>query len=278
VDSDAGKWAQYARYSAFPLSWLYKREARLLGKYERRAARASQLCLATTALEVEAIDPEGELPFHALANGVSMPEWVARAVPSEIAALGPYVVFVGQMDYRPNVDAVCYFADEILPVIRQTKSDLKFVVVGRNPTRALRGLGERPGIIVTGTVPEVAPYLQGAIAAVAPFRICQGVQNKILEALAIGLPVVATDRPARAIGGAPSESLLVADSPEAFSRAVIKIINDPLQGRGSAKESMEFVKQFYSWERNLEPLQGWLEEIVNRAGLSGQRRDVGEQV
>src|SRR5712691_11260778 len=98
------------------------------------------------------------------------------------------------MDYRPNIDAVCYFTDEILPLVHKSHPDLKFLVVGRNPSRRVRRLARLRGVIVTGAVPEVYPYLRGAIAAVAPFRICQGVQNKILEALAVGLPVVATPR------------------------------------------------------------------------------------
>jgi sugar transferase (PEP-CTERM/EpsH1 system associated) len=264
VDSDASKWAQYARHSIFPLSWLYKREAFLLGRHERKVAENAQLCLASTPLEIEAIDPENRLSVRLLENGVSMPATDSNAVASEIAALAPYVVFVGQMDYRPNIDAVCYFADEILPQIHKSHAEVKFVVVGRHPSRRVRRLARLPGVVVTGAVPEVYPYLRGAIAAVAPFRICQGVQNKILEALAIGLPVVSTPRPALAIGGAECDSLFIAESPGDFSRMLIKFIEDPLRGRGSSSNAVEFVRRRFSWARNLAPLEHWLQEAVIR--------------
>jgi glycosyltransferase involved in cell wall biosynthesis len=110
----------------------------------------------------------------------------------------------------------------------------------------------------------VYPYLQGAIAAVAPFRICQGVQNKILEALAVGLPVVSTPRPALAVGGAECDSLFIAESPGDFSRMLIKFIEDPLRGRGSSSNAVEFVRRRFSWARNLAPLEHWLQEAVIR--------------
>jgi glycosyltransferase involved in cell wall biosynthesis len=173
------------------------------------------------------------------------------------------------MDYFPNVDAACYFAKQILPHIRRTHPDLRFVVVGRNPSPRVRSLTALPGVVVTGTVPDVQPYLRAAAAAVAPFRICQGVQNKILEALAIGLPVVATPRPARAVGASPDELLFVAQHPKEFAKAVVSVLETPqlrqnLSGR-------QFVERRFDWERNLEPLERWLLEAVGeRSCTSGE--------
>jgi polysaccharide biosynthesis protein PslH len=263
VDSDASKWAQYARHSAFPFSWLYRREAFLLGQHEKKVAEAAKLSLATTPLEVEAIDPGKRLALRVLENGVSMPDNSSGAVPREIRALGSYVVFIGQMDYRPNIDAVIYFAEEILPLIRESRTDVKFLVVGRNPSKSVRRLQRLPGVVVTGAVPDVLPYLQGAIAAVAPFRICQGVQNKILEALAMGLPVVSTPRPALAVGGEACDSLFVAETPVEFSRALIKLVDDPMHGRNPGSNAVEFVRRRFNWERNLAPLEAWLQDVVN---------------
>lgn len=268
VDSDASKWAQYAQRSRFPLSWLYRREAALLGEHERKIARTARLCLAATSLETEAIDPENKLSLRVLENGVSVPEGLSVEVPDEIAALGSYVVFVGQMDYRPNVDAVSYFADEILPDVRKAHPELKFLVVGRNPTGSVRRLAKRPGVVVTGTVPDVHPYLYGAAAAVAPFRICQGVQNKILEALAIGLPVVCTPRPARAIGGNAGEFLFIAQSPSEFSRTLITILDDPKGAREKSRHGVDFVRRRFNWDSNLAHLEDWLREAVNEGNVS----------
>jgi sugar transferase (PEP-CTERM/EpsH1 system associated) len=271
VDSDASKWAQYAQRSGFPLSWLYRREAALLGQYERKIAQTARLCLAATSLETEAIDPENKLSLRVLENGVSVSKAFSAEIPDEIAGLGRYVVFVGQMDYRPNVDAVCYFADEILPDVRKAHPELKFLVVGRNPTRRVRRLAGRPGVVVTGTVPDVHPYLCGAVAAVAPFRICQGVQNKILEALAIGLPVLCTPRPARAIGGGACESLFIASSSSEFSRMLIKIIDDPKGAREVSGKAVDFVSQRFNWDRNLAHLEVWLQEAVNEGKVPASR-------
>jgi sugar transferase (PEP-CTERM/EpsH1 system associated) len=271
VDSDASKWAQYASHSVFPFSWLYRREASFLAQHEREVGQAAQLCLATTALEMEAIDPAKGLPFRVLENGVSVPAPSSNGVPSEIAAFGKYVVFIGQMDYRPNIDAVCYFASEILPQVHKSHPDIKFLVVGRNPSRRVRRLARLPGIVVTGAVPEVNPYLRGAIAAVAPFRICQGVQNKILEALALGLPVVSTPRPALAVGGAACDSLFIAESPGDFSRKLIQIIEDPMRGRNVGSNAVEFVRRRFDWQRNLAPLENWIEEAVVRGKLSSRK-------
>jgi polysaccharide biosynthesis protein PslH len=230
-------------------------------------AESAELSLASTPLEIEAIDPENRLPMRLLENGVSMPPSGSNAVPSNIAELGKYVVFVGQMDYRPNIDAVCYFTDEILPLVRKSHPELKFLVVGRNPAQRVRRLARVRGVIVTGAVPEVYPYLRGAVAAVAPFRICQGVQNKILEALAIGLPVISTPRPALAVGGAACGSLFVAESPDDFSRMLIKVIEDPNHTRELSSSTMEFVRRRFNWERNLAPLERWLQDAVARKRL-----------
>jgi sugar transferase (PEP-CTERM/EpsH1 system associated) len=259
VDSDASKWAQYARYSRFPMSWLYAREARKLGKYERDVARTARRSFVSTPLEIEAIDPDGRLGVQTLKNGVATPARRGTVRP-EIARLGTYVVFVGQMDYLPNVDAACHFANDILPKIRRRHPHLQFAIVGRNPSNQVKRLASLPGVIVTGTVPEVQPYLENAAVAVAPFRICQGVQNKILEALAIGLPVVATPRPARAIGATSAELLFVAETPDEFASAVIRVLEEPQLRSGS--NGCEFVQSHFDWEQNLQPLELWLQEVT----------------
>src|SRR5574337_179350 len=165
------------------------------------------------------------------------------------------------MDYLPNVDAVEYFADEILPQVRSRHPELRFVIAGRNPSRRARRLARRPGVVVTGTVPEVHPYLLGAAAVVAPFRLSQGVQNKILEALAAGKPVVSTSRPAHAIGARHGETLLVADTPTAFAAAVVSLLEDP-HLRKQLRGTEEFVRRHFDWPTNLRRLEDLLEQIA----------------
>jgi glycosyltransferase involved in cell wall biosynthesis len=239
---------------------VYRREARKLAKYERDVARTVHLSLVSTPLEVESIDPDGRFGIKALQNGVVEPSYKA-IVPKEVTALGSYVLFVGQMDYLPNVDAVCYFSKEILPLIQRKHPELQFVIAGRSPVRRVNRLASQPGVIVTGAVPDVQPYLENAVAAVAPFRICQGVQNKILEAMAIGLPVVATRRPARAVGASPNELLFVADTPEDFAQAVIRVLEN--KNIRQCLAGKEFVRRHFNWARNLEPLEGWLQQAIH---------------
>jgi sugar transferase (PEP-CTERM/EpsH1 system associated) len=267
VDSDASKWEQYSRYVGIPMSWVYAREARKLGHYEKEVARTARLCLVSTPLEIESIDPDGRFGVRAVENGVTLPSSEPSAVRAEIVSLGPYVVFVGQMDYFPNVDGACYFAEQILPLIRRKHPELQFVVVGRNPSRRVRRLAGLPGVTVTGAVPEVLPYLESAVAAVAPLRICQGVQNKILEALAIGLPVVATPRSARAVGASSAELLFVAETQADFARSVIRVRENPVLRRASG--GREFVRRHFDWNQNLEPLDSWLRQAAGETSSAG---------
>src|SRR5262249_9789420 len=141
-----------------------------------------------------------ELPVEVISNGVEIPRAQPEALPAEIKGLQPYLVFIGTMSYLPNVDAVEHFAEDILPRVRERYPEMKFVVVGRDPVRRVCRLARKPGVIVTGTVPSVETYLAGSSAVVAPFRIAHGIQNKLLEALAMGKPVISTPGPAAAIG------------------------------------------------------------------------------
>jgi glycosyltransferase involved in cell wall biosynthesis len=131
----------------------------------------------------------------------------------------------------------------------------------------VRRLAGLPGVTVTGAVPEVLPYLESAVAAVAPLRICQGVQNKILEALAIGLPVVATPRSARAVGASSAELLFVAETPADFARSVIRVRENPVLRRASG--GREFVRRHFDWNQNLEPLDSWLRQAAGETSSAG---------
>ena len=177
------------------------------------------------------------------------------------------------MDYLPNVDAVCYFAEDILPLVRKSHPELHFVIAGRNPSRQVRRLGRHPNVLVTGAIPEVYSYVLGATVVVAPFRISQGVQNKILEALAAGQPVVSTSRPARAIGARHGETLLIADTAEEFASAVLSLLNDP-SVRAKLHGTQEFVKARFDWEKNLGQLDRLLDRLVNlpklEVGVAGR--------
>jgi polysaccharide biosynthesis protein PslH len=261
VDVDSAKWAQYARRTRFPLSWVFAREAGKLARYEEEWARSSYATIVTTPREAALLPGGNLLRVEIIGNGVEIPSSSAKELPAEIRALQPYVLFVGTMDYLPNVDAVEYFANDILPRVRQGHPELRFVVAGRDPARRVRKLAQRPGVIVTGAVPRVDAYLSGSTAVVAPFRIAQGIQNKVLEALAAGKPVVSTSGPAGAIGARRGETLLVADSPQEFADALISLLEDPALPHRFEK-GPDFVRRNFDWQKNLDQLEQLLHEAA----------------
>ena len=261
VDADSAKWKQYARYSSFPKSWVYSREGRLLAAYEKEIAELADVSIVTTRQELDDLGGESECPrTEVVENGVCRPP-EETAVPSDVHQLQPYVLFVGTMSYRPNVDAVVYFAREVFPLVQRVKPNVRFLIVGRDPAAEVKELAARPGVVVTGGVPDVHGYLRGAACAIAPFRIAQGVQNKVLEALVSGIPVVLTSRPARAIPDAASSLLQVADSSEDFANAVLRTIEDP-QYAQRAQAAAPRMRDLLSWEPPLEKLRRLIREAA----------------
>ena len=234
VDVDSEKWVQYGSRTRGPQSWLWNREGRRLAQYE--SALVSSFCNTLVCTDAEA----RLLRSRALRGRISVlqnsldtdyytPEGVP--VPEEIRALQPYVVFTGSMDYFPNVDAVRFFCREVLPGIRAQVPKLRFVIAGRNPSAEVVQLASTPGVVVTGTVPDIRPYLRGSAAAIAPMRIARGVQNKILEALAMGIPVVASSRAASALPENLASLLLVENAPGPFGTRVVGCLQDSSEQR-----------------------------------------------
>jgi glycosyltransferase involved in cell wall biosynthesis len=167
---------------------------------------------------------------------------------------GPLIVFTGQMDYRPNVEAVTGFVETVMPLIRNQRPNARFAIVGRNATAAVERLAEKEGVIVTGPVADVRSWLAAADAVVAPLRIARGIQNKVLEAMAMGRPVIASTGAFRGIDAEPGRDLIVADSAEEQAQAVLALIADPIHAESlgaSARRRMEIA---YRWEAKLAPM------------------------
>jgi sugar transferase (PEP-CTERM/EpsH1 system associated) len=271
VDVDSAKWALYAERASFPLSWVYAREARKLAACEQECVRLSAATVVATQREAALLDGKGTAPAEVIQNGVELPSPALQELSGGIRALQPYLLFLGTMDYLPNVDAVEYFAEEILPRLQEQRPELNFVIAGRDPSRRVRRLGRRRNVVVTGTVPEIGPYLTGCTAVVAPFRIACGVQNKLLEALAAGKPVVSTSGPANAISARHGEILWIADTPEEFAAAVAALCGDPeLRARFAA--GPEFVRRNFDWQENLSQL----ERLLLRAAKTAPQDDTAE--
>ena len=252
-DVDSDKWRQYADKKPWPMSWLYRHEARQLLAYERRVARDYDASLFVSGPEADLfrqLAPESDAKIGFFSNGVDTdyftPEggYASPYAPGEQA-----IVFTGAMDYWPNVDAVQWFAAEAMPVLRARYPELHFYIVGARPAPAVQELAKQPGIRVTGTVPDVRPYIAHAKAAVAPLRIARGIQNKVLEAMAMATPVVVSPQALEGIHAEPGHELIVAEDGAGFADAVAQLLERSNNDMGLAARAR--VERQYSWPSNL---------------------------
>jgi sugar transferase (PEP-CTERM/EpsH1 system associated) len=261
-DVDSEKWSQYAPTKAWPLNWLYAREGRLLRTFECRTAAAAQASLFVTDAEAELFRgraPKSITGVDVMENGVDAAFFSPDpALPTPYPVGGPVLAFTGAMDYWPNVDAVCWFAHAILPRLRQTIPDVRFWIVGMNPSAEVRALEKAGEVTVTGTVPDVRPYLAHANAVVAPLRIARGIQNKVLEAMAMGRPVVAHPSCLAGLSARVGEEVLAAADPEEFVGAVVQALSPRGAAIGMAARAR--VMERYSWARQLRVLDRALGE------------------
>ncbi len=267
VDVDSAKWTDYAPAHSWPLSWLYRREGQQLLRYERSVAARADRSFFATEKETElfrGLAPECAARVGAMGNGVDFdyfnPELTRN---SPYPAAEASIVFTGAMDYWPNVDAVTWFARDMLPALRQRWPTARFHIVGRSPTAAVRALASE-SVTVTGTVPDVRPYLQHAAVVVAPLRLARGIQNKVLEAMAMARPVVAASACVGAIDAQPGEHLLQATEPADFVREVSDLLADPGRARQIGQAGRERVLQVYGWDARLGLLDGHLAGYLAR--------------
>lgn len=256
VDVDSEKWRQYSQGAAWPQRAIYAREQRRLAVLERRLVRDCDASLFVS--DAEAAFFAGQVPeFHAkvigISNGVDCGFFDPGKVPESPYPAGPTIVFTGMMDYRANVDGVTWFADEVFARVRAALPATRLYIVGARPARQVRALAERAGIHVTGRVPDVRPYIAHASVAIAPLKIARGIQNKVLEALAMNTPVVGTPQAFEGIDAFPGRSPCTAAGPDAFAQAVLRILHRP---RSADSRLREFVLERYDWDRRLAALDG----------------------
>jgi sugar transferase (PEP-CTERM/EpsH1 system associated) len=267
VDVDSAKWTQYAPDHRWPMSWLYRREGQELLRCERQVAMQARQSFFVTPNECElflGLAPETRGRVQTLSNGVDAEFFQpdpARSSPFHAGELP--IVFTGAMDYWPNIDGVSWFVRDMLPALRERWPRARFYIVGRSPSEAVRSLAA-DDVVVTGTVPDVRPYLQHARAVVAPLRVARGIQNKILEAMAMGQPVVTVSSCAEAIGAQPAQGLLRADSSSFFVEALNGLLADPEKTCQIGSEAREFVLASFSWQAHLAGLDAHLVEMARQ--------------
>jgi polysaccharide biosynthesis protein PslH len=256
VDVDSDKWRQYASYASFPYSSVYRREAAKLREYERTVCQRASAVVVTTEREaqlVREICPAAAV--HVIPNGVDQ-EYFKQGMAGEAGAT---ISFTGDMGYFPNEQAAVFFARQVLPLIRNVIPEARFLIVGRQPTRNVRRLQTIEGVEVTGFVPDVRPYLARSQVSVAPFCIAAGIQNKVLEAMASCLPVVATSRIAQSLRAKVAEMIEFGDTPEELAAKVVQLLRDPERRRRVGWEGRLRVGAEYNWAKSLDRLLALLE-------------------
>jgi len=251
VDVDSAKWAAYAERARWPMRWVYRREARSVSVLERRALSECRAVVLVSEAETKALGAPSDKVL-AVGNGVDTEYF--HPVRESSAAGPPSLVFTGTMDYRPNVEGVGWFVSEVWPGVREQLGDATFTIVGRDPVPAVRRLARVPGVAVTGSVPDVRPYLGRATVAVAPLWIARGVQNKILEAMAMARPVLGTPAAIEGLDVAIGRDVLQAESPDEWRQAVVDLCRDPIRCLALGRAARQCVEDRYSWDARMKPL------------------------
>ena len=253
VDIDSDKWRQYARKKPWPLNWVYERESAKLLDYERKVTHAFDA--AAFVSEAEAALFRTMLPGLArkvfgFSNGVDTEYFspdLAHSTPFEAGTLP--IVFTGAMDYWANVDAVTWFASEVFRAVRDRVPEARFYIVGTRPAPDVQRLATIPGVVVTGSVPDVRPYLAHASLVVAPLRIARGIQNKVLEAMAMARPTLVSPEALEGIVAEPGREVLLARNGEEFRKQCLSCLETPQTAIGEAARRR--VASDYSWDHHL---------------------------
>jgi polysaccharide biosynthesis protein PslH len=253
-DVDSAKFGQYADEGSGPMRWVHRREQRLLFAFERETAARADVTTFVSEAEAALFRARTGLPnIHAVSNGIDLaffhPSAGFAPQSADERGTGPLLLFTGQMDYAPNVDAVRWFAREVLPQL----PDAHFVIAGRNPTPEVRDLaGGR--VQVTGAVDDMRAWLAAAHLVVAPLRIARGIQNKVLEAMAMARPVVASPAAFEGIEAEPGQDLIIADGAAEMAAEIGRLLTAPERAAALGCSARARMERSYSWEQRLAPL------------------------
>jgi polysaccharide biosynthesis protein PslH len=259
IDVDSEKWRQYAATRPAWAAWIYRYEARCLALYESRIVRSFDRVLVVSEAEKGQIPRELQLPsVRSMPNGVDL-EYFSPSHAGRFPAVEPLLVFTGVMDYWPNVDGVQWFVEKIFPRIRERVPDVRLLIVGSRPTAQVRKLATIPGVTVTGFVEDVRDYVGAAEVCVVPLRIARGIQNKLLEAMAMGKAVVSTPEAFEGLRAEAGRDVLVAADEAAFAEATLQLLGDKQRAAAIGRNARVCVERHYAWESNL----GVLDDLIH---------------
>jgi len=259
-DVDSHKWESLARESYWPMRWIYRRESRLLLAYERKIAALFGASCVVSRNEAELFRQcIPGIAVNILENGVDADYFSVFSRKTD----GVNIVFVGVMDYPPNAEAAAFFAKHVWGTIRSIHPDARFTIVGARPVKSVLRLAQIPGIEVTGYVPDIRPYLAAATVSIAPLGIARGVQNKILEAMAAGVPVLTTPDVAKGLPDGAEPFVFTAErNAAAFAHTLLDLIENEAMREKRAAGAVEFIRWNCVWDMKLCALDALLERVV----------------
>lgn len=264
-DMDSQKWLEYANYKPFALSLGYRIEGAKMLAAEKRLARRFDLCTATTRAEWETLNGYGTgADTDWFPNGVDAEFFCPGNEPHDAQTLS----FIGRMDYYPNQECMARFCNQTWPLLKRRRPGLKLLIVGAEPPPAMRELAEIPGVTVTGSVPDVRPYVRQSALMVAPLNIARGTQNKILEAMAMGVPVVTSSVAAGGVDAEPETHFLVADTAQSCAQAILRILDSPAERERLALSGRQRILSHHAWPRSMERLERIIERGIKNYAIS----------
>jgi sugar transferase (PEP-CTERM/EpsH1 system associated) len=260
-DMDSQKWLEYANYKPFPLSLGYRLEGVKMLAAEKRLARRFDICTATTRAEWETLNGYGtDVTTDWFPNGVDADYFCPTDDPYDPETIS----FIGRMDYYPNQECMTRFCEQTWPILRSRRPRIKLLIVGADPSPAMRQLGELPGVTVTGSVPDVRPHIRKSALMVAPLNIARGTQNKILEAMAMGVPVVTSTIAAGGVDAEAANHFVVADTPQACADAILQILENPEERNRLAVAGRERMLSHHAWPRSMVRLDGIIDMAIKK--------------
>lgn len=260
-----------AKHASSPFSKiLHSFEYRKLKSFEVRFARLFDQILLISEYDLNAIEQKAPLDNvffspHGVDFTYFSPDSSSQKTPNSL-------ILTGNMNYRPNVDSALYFCQDILPLVHTDFPDVKLSIVGADPPSEIRALAQKPLVQVTGRVPDLRVYMNQAQIAVAPIRIGAGLQNKVLEGMSMGLPMVITSVANEGIQAIDGLNVLIADSARDFADRIVNLLNSPEQRMQFGAAARDFIVQNWSWEKHFGDLEQMFISLVSKKKQSQQNR------
>ena len=265
VDVDSQKWFDYADAAGFPRNRLYAWEGRRVRRLECQIVDRADAVMLTSPQEAELLRSFKPTDHaYGVSNGVDLDYYFPGAATD--AAARVLCVFVGVLDYRANVDGLRWFCSEVWPEVRRQIPDAMFNIVGRRPEAQVTALAKIAGVQVIGEVPDVRPYVAGAEISIAPLRVARGIQNKVLEAMAMGRAVVASPQALEGITHDPGVHAVAARTPDDWVAAIVRLHGDATDRQRLGMAARAMVERCYTWEKCLAPVDDLLGLATQEVG------------